>query len=81
MKKTYVKPKVNIERFSLVQTTAMGCGSNLDFGNATLGSIDSCGWNVGIEVFVNANVCDVLVEEWDGVCYNNPEGGMNVFAS
>lgn len=83
MKKTYRKPTIHIEKFNLVQTTAMGCGSNLDFSNATQGTITTCGWNAipGFEIFQDGAVCDNLVEEWGDACYNNPEGGLNVFSS
>ena len=42
----------------------------------------TCGWNIGgIEIFIDPTICDVYVEEIDGVCHNAPEGGYNIFNS
>lgn len=82
MKKAYTKPVLIVERFTLSQTIAHNCGKNLDFSMATLANKTDCGWNVGgIEIFIDTTICDVYVEEIDGVCHNAPEGGYNVFNS
>lgn len=82
MKKAYTKPVLIVERFTLSQTIAHNCGKNLDFSMATLANKKDCGWNIGgIEVFMDTTICDVYVEEIDGVCHNAPEGGYNVFNS
>ena len=82
MKRAYAKPVLCIERFTLTQTIARNCGDNLDFSMATHTTKESCGWDIGgIEIFVDSYICDFPVREWDGVCYNAPAGGFNVFSS
>ena len=84
MRKAYNKPTIHFEDFALVQTTASSCGENVDITQANHGSIEQCGWNVeGIEFFTSAAVCDWAVEDgmMDGICYNNPAGGYNIFSS
>lgn len=83
MKKTYTKPVLNMESFSLSQTIAYGCGNNLDFKYATHRNKYDCKWETGFgeAVFLTKDTCDIADEDYDGVCYNNPEGGWNAFAS
>lgn len=89
MKKTYQKPKISIERFVLSQTIAQSCGyvSGSSSGKPTHTNKNTCGWDDGYgEVYwLNAeNSCKELVGEdfTNGeVCYNNPNGGVSIFAS
>ena len=82
MKRAYEKPVLYIERFTLSQTIAHNCGENLDFSMGTEKTKESCGWQVGaVELFMDPNVCDLSMEYFEGVCYNAPEGGYNVFNS
>ena len=83
MKNQYVKPVLVIENFTLSQSIAYNCGENLDWNQATTKDAYSCGWNTGFPgevAFLESNqIC--TVKEFEGVCYNNPEGGINVFSS
>ena len=82
MKKAYQKPMLIVERFTLSQTIAHNCGKNLDFSMATHATIETCGWDIGgLEFFMDPTICDFSVEYFEGVCYNAPEGGYNVFQS
>lgn len=84
MRKTYKKPTIHFEDFALVQTTASSCGENLDITQATQSSISTCGWDVGgIVVFAVSTECQLIVEDgaMEGICYNNPAGGYNIFSS
>ena len=83
MKKPYKKPVLCIERFTLTQTIAHNCGSNLDFGMGTMKDKTSCGWEIvpGTVIFLDWPICTIPTEEFDGICYNAPEGGYNVFNS
>lgn len=91
MKKTYQKPGIYVENFNLSQSIASTCGAaNPDstLGQPGFESKTSCGWDIGSGAIVwPANsVCTFPVKGdsapgADGsiVCYNNPEGGMNIF--
>lgn len=93
MKQTYEKPMISIEYLTLSQSVATGCGAAA--GGNSLGGPDqwtkeTCAWCVGDEkFFYTVGICgetedDVLPPEFDdigGVCYNNPEGGNNIFNS
>lgn len=86
MKNQYVKPVLVIENFTLSQSIAYNCGENLNWNQATSKDVYSCGWNTGfpggdVVFMVPNNGCNVKDEDFDGVCYNNPDGGINVFSS
>lgn len=85
MKQKYTKPVLVIESFTLSQSIAHNCGKNLDFTQATTKTVETCGWNTGfpneIVFMVPNNGCNVEDEDFDGVCYNNPSAGINVFNS
>lgn len=86
MKKKYFKPAIAMESFVLTQTIA-SCGAkhNSSLGSPTQASKDTCGWQVGAEVvFVSQPICTEELgpeEGFDGICYNNPEGGQSIFNS
>ena len=85
MKNQYVKPVLVIENFTLSQSIAYNCGKSLNWNQATTKDVNSCGWNTGfpgeVVFMVPSSVCNVKDEDFDGVCYNNPDGGINVFSS
>lgn len=95
MKKIYTKPVLHMEDFTLSQSIAHNCGDGLDWNQANLKYKSTCGWNTGLDanydgsideqdvIFVSSDACNTKVGENDfvGVCYNNPDGGLNVFNS
>lgn len=88
MKQKYSKPSLIKENFALSQSIAKNCGRQLDFDKATMADRTNCGWDIDGNhstkydvVFLEAAVCTIKTEHFTGVCYNNPEGGLNVFNS
>ena len=86
MKKAYNKPLLIVERFALSQTIASGCNDMSRYGDPTLVRKGECGWNLNdaVVIFLEGVVkCEWQIEDgsMDGICYNAPEGGMNVFHS
>lgn len=90
MKAVYVKPQLRVENFSLTDSVAKSCGWNWQdsttIGNPTHGDPSSCGWkyNETDIVFTNTSNCTLVVptgDDLDGMCYNNPDGGVQIFAS
>lgn len=82
MKKAYKKPLLIVERFSFSQNIANICGDNVNIGEPTQGSKETCGWDMyGTEIFMDPHICDLPTEELGGICYNAPEYGFNVFSS
>jgi len=86
MKQTYVKPVLVMENFTLNQSIAHNCSPSLDFSNATLKDKSSCGWDIGVGILWNHNGCSIQYDgnqigNTDFGCYNNPEGGLNIFNS
>ena len=88
MKRKYTKPVLIKETFTLSQGIAKNCGSMLDFRQATHADIENCGWDLdGVHstrsdvIFMKASDCVIKTLYFQGVCYNNPEGGFNVFNS
>lgn len=86
MKKTYVKPEILFENFSLNTSIASGCEEIID--NQSKGD---CGLDFGdIVIFVSqATGCTtnkgVVVEgddgDYNGLCYHVPQGTNNLFNS
>lgn len=82
MKKAYEKPVLCIERFTLSQTIATGCGSNLDLSMATQQDVYACAWDIGeFRIFLNEPNCDMPADGLIDICYNGPQPGFNVFSS
>ena len=87
MKKPYVKPGLYIEDFSLSQSIAAGgCGAAQDssLGRPGMASKNTCGWIVGDIMVWNNSLMNVgcefpASESYNGVCYNNPDGGVSIF--
>ena len=93
MKKVYEKPMVAIESFILTQSIAVSCGYTPDkfFGHPTHGDAlyDGCGWDNGLggQVYWAVGAIDACNVDTDydavvgEVCYNEPAGGAQIFAS
>ena len=96
MKETYVKPVICFESFALSQTIARQCsGSDAAANSNHYSENTGCSYDIGGEtVFYEASNCDFDMELADevgmtmeqmleelGMCYNNPEGGYQVFSS
>lgn len=96
MKKTYVKPNMNIERFSLLQNIASMCanvpgGGTETLGKPTWGSPTNCAWSLpNWSLFASGNTkCDIPLNVGDSfstdngelICYNSPSSGVVVFGS
>lgn len=90
MKKQYSKPGIIIEDFTISQNISSGCG--VPGGGGPLGkpahwSKETCAWDMGnITVFLDTmKVCEDIQlgpdDEFEGICYNNPEGGATIFSS
>ena len=90
MKETYVKPALFIESFELTQTIALNCGDTHDstIGQSTHYSYVKCVWDAGgVTLFFTTGICDDGPDspedefEFAGLCYNNPDGGQEIFSS
>lgn len=89
MKKTYQKPKISVERFTLSQTIAQSCGyvsGGESSGHPAHADKNTCGWDDGHgDVYwLTPDVCGEVVGDsfTNGeFCYNNPSGGITIFAS
>lgn len=89
MKKKYEKPMIAISLFELQQNIAAGCGTNSgnEWGTPNHGSKTTCGWDIGDNQIIwipNVQFCNEEIspdENFDGVCYNNFDGGFTIFAS
>lgn len=83
MKKTYHKPRVMIERFSIVHTGARDCADILPKEYINLSDLPQCKWELGqgIFLFLLQYECTMDGEGYMGVCYNNPSEDMLVFHS
>ena len=88
MKETYVKPTIFIERFSLTQNIANGCGGIASsLGSPGQADKFTCSWNVGTTTFLFTNTVEACFEdvgendEVFGVCYNAPNSNNAVFGA
>lgn len=90
MKMTYVKPEILFESFALSQTIAKNCGDTHSgtFGESTHYNENTCMWDIGgFTIFFLENGCDDGPDEEgdeyeiEGMCYNNPDGGQEIFSS
>ena len=89
MKKTYTKPALRLEYFTLTQSIARSCGWNDEgfIGFPTHGDETTCGWNDGFgQVYwVAPSACGEVSYPPDfdfaEVCYNSPNGQPQIFAS
>lgn len=90
MKETYVSPALFFESFALSQTIARNCGDTHSgtLGESTHYNERTCMWDLGgFTIFFTSNGCDDGPDEEgdpyeiEGVCYNNPDGGQEIFSS
>ena len=97
MKEQYVKPSIFFESFSLTQTIARNCGDTHQstLGQSNHYNENTCQWIVGNSVYFFVGACkdsseigdptpeDVEdgMEIMEGLCYNNPDGGQEIFSS
>ena len=85
MKKTYSKPQIMFEAFTLSTNIASGCGVI-----TTLSTRGTCGytpdrWPESVVLFNTDGICNTSPQntEYDGLCYDNPSAGtgMGLFES
>ena len=75
-----------VENFTLYQSIAAACGVPHDstLGKPTYGEPGACGWDMGnFIIWVTEPTCNDLDSPdapLDGMCYNNPNGGVQVFS-
>ena len=88
MKKNYVKPVMGLDLFSLTQSIAETCDVERDagLGKPNHYSKASCGWYLDDDniVFVASPTCNSpwgADDPFGALCYNNPEGGTQIFGS
>ena len=81
MKKTYSKPDVLFEDFSLSTSIAAGCERK-----TLLPGPETCGFKFGADVVFVTGVagCQEIVDDGsiaDGFCYHTPSDAFNLFHS
>ena len=78
MKKTYMKPDIYVESFSLTQSIAYGCTAQKNgFGTPSSSDPNTCGWDVnGITYFAYGVNPGCTAGEFEYVCYNAPNGNV-----
>ena len=90
MKEKYVAPAILFESFALSQTIARNCGDKHQgtLGESTHYDENTCMWDLGgFTIFFISNDCDEGPDEpgdeyeVEGLCYNNPDGGQEIFSS
>ena len=83
MKDPYTKPLFGMELFSLTQTMASSCTSNIPKIDLTLNDIATCAWDMGggNRVFIEPPTCTINGEGSGFVCYHNPGEGSYIFRS
>lgn len=81
MRKTYSKPDIVFESFSLCSNIAAGCEKIVNFASGTCGVIEL---TPGITIFsydMAGCTPDFQTDEYDGWCYHNPSENNNMFNS
>lgn len=89
MKLKYTKPAIVIERFALTQSIAAACSaaSSSTVGDPNIWDKHDCAWVVGTDAIWDIEVSSKCNFDWDldvpfdGICYNNPDGGQTIFSS
>ena len=78
MKKTYMKPDIFVESFSLTQSIASGCtAQKYGLGTPSSSNPQSCGWDYnGVTYYSNGLNPDCNANELVLVCYNAPNGNV-----
>lgn len=84
MKKTYVKPMLSKESFSLTESVASGCGW-VAGASASMTTPENCSYSVnGVTFFLDpSKSCAVIPapEDTEVYCYNSMVSSMPVFRS
>ena len=83
MKKNYIKPRVCVERFGIVQTGAgRDCWNEIIKENVTFNDLP-CAWNYEGFLLFSTTVANTQCRiEGEGLaCYNNPTGETLIFRS
>lgn len=81
MKKSYVKPEILFESFSLSTNIAGDCENIITNSTEGVCAYETTG---GIATFTDSiNACDFTSSDGkaDGFCYHVPDGGPNIFNS
>ena len=84
MKAKYAKPMLNIELFSLYQSTTRDCMDSIKKEQVNFNDPNGCGWDVGggtVFFLESGEACTVNGEGMSGACYNNPGEGSYIFRS
>ena len=86
MKSNYQKPMLQMESFSLTQTTAKDCADSLVMGESNAGDINSCVYDMGggSVIFtqgLGTPPCTIDGNTMTVYCYNNPSEGHYIFHS
>lgn len=83
MKEPYMKPMFGVELFSLTQTMAGACTTDIPKDDLTLNEISACAWNMGggALMYINEGVCNFINPNTQVSCYNNLTGDATVFRS
>lgn len=77
MKKTYSKPDIVFEDFSLSTSIAAGCEFKANHNDG------DCGFKFGGYLVFLDGICkdNPVLDGWNGICYHNPSDDKNVFTS
>ena len=83
MKDPYTKPLFGLELFSLTQTMASGCTSNVPKTDLTLNDIASCAWDMGggVTMYITEGICMIYNPNTEVECYNNTLDSGTIFRS
>ena len=89
MREKYVSPAILFESFALSQTIARACAvyHTSTLGESTHYNESTCTWDVGGYTIFFPDHCDDGPDspeddyEIDIACYNNPDGGDEIFSS
>ena len=83
MKKTYTKPEIMFEDFSLSTSIALGCVYGAQHQQYMCPYVDNEFFEAVIFLESMGNVCETQVEDSanNGLCYHDPVPELKIFAS
>lgn len=82
MKKTYQKPEIIFEDFSLSTNIAAGCEKQTNMPSVNQCGIYFGGYYVFAEGMTGCETWPItLDEDYNGLCYHTPTEGNNLFTS
>ncbi|MDO4544162.1 MAG: hypothetical protein Q4C01_06370 [Clostridia bacterium] len=86
MRKKYNPPLAYIEELSVQShiNTTCGSGAGAGFGTPLQANGAACAWDIGgVTVFGpgTAMTCNLVTDEYNGICYDVPNGGFQAFSS